>query len=76
MLSPATEAIDRTEKLPIYAREKVEHVWLLNPRLQMLEAFALGSSGYRVIGAWHGEQAVRVAPFDAVEIEFGGLWAR
>jgi len=76
VLSPSTEAIDRTEKLPIYAREKVAHVWLLNPRLQMLEAFALDSNGYRVLGAWHGEQAVRVPPFDAVEIELGGLWAR
>lgn len=44
VLSPSTEAIDRTEKLPIYAREKVDHVWLLNPRLQMLEAFVLDGS--------------------------------
>ena len=76
VLSPSTEAIDRTEKLPIYAREKVAYVWLLNPRLQVLEAFALDASGYRVLGVWHGEQAVRVPPFEAVEIELGGLWAR
>ena len=76
VLSPSTEAIDRSEKLPIYAREKVEHVWLLNPRLHMLEAIALDASGYRVLGAWHGEHAVRVPPFDAVEVELGGLKAR
>jgi len=76
ILSPSTEAIDRTEKLPIYARSGVEHVWLLNPRLQTLEAFAIHSDGYRLLGAWRGEVAVRVPPFEAVEMELGGVRAR
>ena len=76
ILSPSTEAVDRTEKLPIYARSGVEHVWLLNPRLQTLEAFAINGDGYRLLGAWRGEVTMRVPPFEAIEMELGGLWAR
>jgi Uma2 family endonuclease len=76
VLSPSTEATDRTKKLPTYAREKVGHVWLLNPQSQVLEAVALELNGYRLLGAWHGDALVRVPPFEAVEIELGGLWAR
>jgi Uma2 family endonuclease len=76
VLSPSTEASDRADKLPIYARERVEHVWLLDPRLQTLEAFALDRDAYRLIGAWRGEVTVRVPPFDAMDMDLGGLWQR
>jgi Uma2 family endonuclease len=51
VLSASTEAIHRTEKLPIYARGRVESVWFVNPRFEMLEAFAIDGEGYRLIGA-------------------------
>jgi Uma2 family endonuclease len=74
VLSPSTEAVDRADKLPIYAREKVEHVWLLDPRVRTLEAFALEPGGYRLLGVWRDNAKVRVPPFDAVEVELGGFW--
>ena len=76
VLSPSTEATDRAGKLPIYAREHVEHVWFIDPRLQTLEAFAPIEGGYRVLGMWRGTAIVRVPPFDAVELELKGLWER
>lgn len=76
ILSPSTAAIDRAEKLPIYAREHVQHVWLLDPRLQTLEVFALHGARYELIGAWRGNATLRVAPFEALELELGALWAR
>jgi Uma2 family endonuclease len=76
ILSPSTEAVDRADKLPIYAREHVSHVWLLDPRLQTLEAFALDSSAYRLLGVWRGDASVRIPPFEALELELGALWAR
>jgi Uma2 family endonuclease len=76
ILSPSTEAVDRADKLPIYAREKVAHVWLIDPRLQTLEAFALDSTSYRLLGAWRGPATLRVPPFDALEMELGALWER
>ncbi len=76
ILSPSTAAVDRVEKLPIYAREHVPHVWLIDPRLQTLEAFALSGARYELLGAWRGAEAARVAPFDAMELELGVLGAR
>jgi Uma2 family endonuclease len=76
VLSPSTAALDRVEKLPIYARESVSHVWLIDPRLQTLEAFALAGDRYQLLGAWRGPESVRVAPFEALELELAALWAR
>lgn len=35
VLSPSTARLDRRRKLPIYARAEVEHVWLLDPALEL-----------------------------------------
>src|ERR1017187_611152 len=41
VLSPSTAAVDRAEKMPIYARERVAHAWLVDPIPKTLEAFGL-----------------------------------
>jgi Uma2 family endonuclease len=41
VLSASTAAVDRAEKLPIYAREGVAHVWLVDPTARTLEIFRL-----------------------------------
>lgn len=76
VLSPSTEAIDRADKLPIYARERVQHVWLLDPRLQTLELFDLHGARYELVGTWRGNATVRVPPFEVLELEVGALWSR
>jgi len=76
ILSPSTAAVDRADKLPIYARERVQHAWLIDPRLQTLEAFALNGARYELIGTWRGSAVVRVPPFEALELELSALWAR
>jgi Uma2 family endonuclease len=75
VLSPSTAATDRTRKLPVYARERVVHVWLIDPVLQMLEVLRLDGDGYRVAGAWHGDVAVACEPFAALVIHLSDLWA-
>src|SRR5579871_948644 len=37
ILSESTARIDRTRKLPIYARERIPHVWLVDPRDRTVE---------------------------------------
>lgn len=76
VLAPSTAALDRVQKLPIYARENVSHVWLIDPRLQTLEAFALSGARYQLLGAWRGTESARVAPFEELELELAALWAR
>jgi len=41
VLSPTTAAVDRTEKMRIYAREGVQHAWLLDPIAKTLEVYRL-----------------------------------
>jgi Uma2 family endonuclease len=72
--SASTETVDRAEKMPIYARERVEHVWLVDPVGRTLEAFRLEGASYMAAGAWRHDARVRAAPFDAIELELGLLW--
>jgi Uma2 family endonuclease len=43
VLSPSTTTFDRTRKLPIYARERVAHCWLVDPIARTLEILRLES---------------------------------
>ena len=75
VLSPATAARDRADKVPIYLREGVSYVWLVDPLNQTLEALRLESGAYRLIGTWRGSAVVRVEPFDALALELSALWS-
>lgn len=75
VLSPSTAPLDRTRKLPIYARERVQHVWLVDPSPRTLEVLRLDGSGYRIVGAWHGDAIVNVEPFDAHALHLVDLWS-
>ena len=74
VLSPSTEKRDRTVKFRIYAEAGISHLWLIDPRLQILEAYELRDGGRQRLGAWNGDQTVRVPPFDAITIALADLW--
>ncbi|MEM9696526.1 MAG: Uma2 family endonuclease [Myxococcota bacterium] len=74
VLSPGTTKHDRGPKADVYAREGVEHLWLVDPLAKLLEAFALSGDEWRRLGAWSDEAAVRVPPFDAIVLELAALW--
>ena len=76
VLSTSTARIDRGEKMPIYARELVPHVWLVDPLAQTLEIFHLDGDTYRVVKTVSGDAKIRAEPFGAIELELGVLWAR
>ncbi|HEV8244191.1 MAG TPA: Uma2 family endonuclease [Polyangiaceae bacterium] len=75
VLSPSTAAVDRADKVPIYLRESVPYVWLVDPSNQTLEALRLEAGSYRLLGTWRGNANVRVEPFDALELDLSALWA-
>jgi Uma2 family endonuclease len=76
VLSPATAATDRDDKLVIYAREGVAHVWLVDPLLKTLEVLRLDGTTYRIVAVHRDDARPRAEPFDAIELELASLWAR
>jgi Uma2 family endonuclease len=75
VLSPSTAGIDRIKKMPIYAREGVKHVWLVDPDGRTLEVFKLGADHRWIVIGLHGDkEKVRAAPFDAIELDLAVLW--
>ena len=44
ILSPSTQALDRTDKLAVYAEFGVKHCWYVDPIAKTLEVFALTGS--------------------------------
>lgn len=76
VLSPATAARDRADKMPIYAAAGVPHAWLVDPLLETLEIFVLRGSQWGLSVTYRGRQRVRAEPFDAVEIDLSPLWRR
>jgi Uma2 family endonuclease len=76
VLSPGTAAIDRARKMPLYARERVSHLWLVDPIARTLEAYRLGAPHWILVGAWSGDAKVHVEPFEPHELELSSLWAK
>lgn len=74
MLSPSTALIDRQHKLPIYARERVAHLWLVDPIARTVEVFRLEGENYVFAGAHGGTDRARIEPFEAIELELDALW--
>lgn len=76
VLSDSTEIHDRRDKMPLYARHGVEHVWLLDPVLRYLEAFWNDRGAWRPMGAgkWRDDARVRVAPFEDVVVDLAAIW--
>lgn len=75
ILSPGTLRVDRMKKMPIYARELVAHVWLVDPREKTVEVFRMAGTTYTLVGTFGGDEALVAEPFDALGIPHAFLWA-
>jgi Uma2 family endonuclease len=75
VVSPRTAKYDRTDKLHLYARERVTWAWLIDPLQRTLEALRLSNDGWTLRGAWRDDARVRAEPFDAIELDLAILWA-
>lgn len=74
VLSPLTSKIDLGPKRAIYAREKVAHMWLVDPEDRSLEAFELRGGHWRSLAKLTENQQVSQPPFEAVTFPLGDLW--
>lgn len=62
-------------KRDLYARQRVGHLWLVDPEDRRLEAFALGSEGrWVLLGSWFDDAIVDVAPFGGAPMSMGKWW--
>jgi Uma2 family endonuclease len=75
ILSPSTAQTDRGVKMPIYAREGVKHLWLVDPELRTLEAYSLNENGlWSLLVTLSNDAPVSVEPFDAISFQLDSLW--
>ena len=74
ILSPSTRKMDLMEKRPIYAREGVGHLWLVDPVARTLEAFELRNGEWVLIATLADDDDVKVRPFDAVTMKLSKFW--
>jgi Uma2 family endonuclease len=74
VLSPSTGGKDRTQKVPLYARAGVAHVWLVDPFACTLEVLQLSEGRYTLWLTAGGDATLRAPPFDALELELGLIW--
>lgn len=74
ILSPATESKDRKIKMPLYARYGVGYLWLIDPEAKVLEAYELAKGEWCLLGVFHGQEPIQVAPFAEVALALGELW--
>jgi len=68
VLSPSTAGTDRDLKMRVYARYGVPYAWLVDPRDQRVEAYALETGAWRQIATTSSDDPIRAAPFTEVAV--------
>ena len=74
VLSASTRKLDLDGKRPVYAREGVGHLWLVDPTARTLEAFELRDGEWVRIATVKDDAPVRIRPFEAVTFSLNDLW--
>ena len=74
VVSPRTGIIDRRRKMPIYAREGIARLWIVDPILKTLEVYRLEGGRWIVASTHGGDERVRAEPYDAIELYIGRWW--
>ena len=74
VLSPSTRRLDLHGKRPVYAREGVGHLWLVDPADRTLEAFELRDGHWVLIAGAKDDDPISIRPFDAITFSLGDLW--
>jgi Uma2 family endonuclease len=74
VISKSSVRIDRGHKMEIYARERVAHLWLVDPIVRTLEIYRLVDEHWMVAGMHEGSGRIRAEPFAAIEIDLARWW--
>ncbi len=74
VLSPSHPQRGRVRKADLYLRAGIPHCWMVDVEGRTLEALSAREGAWVRIGAWTDGDSARIAPFDAIEIDVGGLF--
>lgn len=74
--SPSTQRADRLLKMPIYLRAGVPWLWIVDPLTELVEVYQGDGARWVVAATAVGAGAVRLPPFDALELDPGRWFAR
>lgn len=74
VLSPSTQAIDRTDKLAVYSEFGVKHCWYVDPIARTLEVLSLVGSKWSIAATYRNADPVTAPPFEAHTFALDVLW--
>ena len=74
VLSPSHPQRDRVRKADLYLRAGIPHYWMLDVEGRTLEALTARDGAWVRVGAWTDGDRPRVPPFEAIELDVGGLF--
>ena len=74
VLSPSNERRDRIHKADLYLTAGVPFYWIIAVAERTLEAYASRQGAWMRVGAWTDGDKPRIAPFEAIELDVGGLF--
>lgn len=74
ILSPSTQALDRTDKLTVYAEFGVGHCWYVDPIARTLEGFALTGAKWLLAYTFKDADPVTAPPFEVHTFALDVLW--
>ena len=75
ILSPSTTQTDRALKIPLYAHERIAHIWVVDPDARTLEVYRLHDDDHwLLLQTLKDDDPVKQPPFDAVTFPLASLW--
>ena len=74
ILSDSRRRPELNDKRTVYAREGVEHLWLVDLAARTLEAFELREGEWARVASAKDDEQVSIRPFEAIKVSFGLLW--
>jgi Uma2 family endonuclease len=74
VLSPGTARTDRAVKMPIYAEQAVQWLWLVDPDNRILEVYRLLEGHWLLEHTWQNDDVVKAPPFDQISMTLSDLW--
>jgi len=74
IVSPSTAVLVREQKMPLYARAGVQHLWIVDLDRPTLEVLRLENGAWTRTKRHRRGKAMRAEPFDTIPLDTRGWW--